>query len=55
MGMKIRASAELSSRTLNYQQTTNNWTAQNISVNDVTLSKHSYSTLEFDFGLFVRW
>lgn len=55
IGIKVRVAGEFSNRTLNYQQTTYNWTAQNISVNDVTLPKHSYSTFEFDFGLFARW
>ncbi|MFP4557295.1 MAG: hypothetical protein ACLFNU_10520 [Bacteroidales bacterium] len=55
VGLKFRAAGEFTKRTLNYQQTTYHWTAQNSRVDYVTLPKHPYRTLEFDFGLFVRW
>lgn len=55
VGLKLRAACELSNRTLNYNRTTYEWTAENRLNEEITLPKHQFNTVEFDLGAYFEW
>lgn len=55
LGIKVRAAAEYSKRTLNYRITTYEWTTQSSSTENISLAPSAYRSFETDFGLFFEW
>lgn len=55
LGIKLRAAAELSKRTLNYTRTTYEWLYTSRVSEEITFGSQKYSTFETDLGIYFSW
>lgn len=55
VGFLLNSNFFYSNRSMNYNQTTQQWNTENEQFNKMKLTKHNYSRFEMDFGLYVKW
>ena len=55
VGFLLNTNFFLSNRSINYNRTIQQWTADNEQINKVKPNKHHYSRFEMDFGLYIKW
>ena len=55
VGFLLNTNLFISNRSINYNRTIQQWTADNQHVDRIKSPKHNYSRFEIDFGLYIKW
>jgi hypothetical protein len=55
LGIQLQANYFYSEKSIDYTQTTYDWTIVNSTVQQVDSPKHSYRKFDLDFGLYLKW
>mgnify|MGYP006283677041 CR=1 FL=1 len=55
VGFLLNTNLFISNRSINYNRTIQQWTADNEHVDKIKTPKHNYSRFEMDFGLYIKW
>ena len=55
VGFLLNTNLFISNRSINYNRSIQQWTADNEQVDKIKSPKHNYSRFEMDFGLYIKW